>query len=66
VREFVTTLLDTAGLLLIAAGVTVIAWPLAGSGAGLVLGGVIVLFGSWFATADLSGIARKLRRSKRA
>mgnify|MGYP001575299634 CR=1 FL=1 len=63
-REFVTTLLDTAGLLLVAAGVTGAAWPSLGPLA-LVCGGAVVLAGSWLATADVAGIARKLRRSKK-
>jgi hypothetical protein len=63
-REFVTTLLDTAGLLLVAAGVTGGAWASLGPWA-LVCGGGVVLAGSWFASADLSGIARKLRRSSK-
>jgi hypothetical protein len=49
VREFVTTLLDAAGLLLIAAGITGGAWQYVGAWA-LVFGGLAVLAGSWLAS----------------
>jgi hypothetical protein len=49
VREFVTTLLDAAGLSLLAAGVAGGLWPLVGAWA-LCVGGVVVLAGSWLAT----------------
>lgn len=44
-RAFMTTLLDTVGLLLLAAGVAGGAWPFVGAFA-LALGGVVVLVGS--------------------
>jgi hypothetical protein len=47
VRELVTTLLDTLGLLLLAAGAAGGAWRLIGP-AGLAVGGVVVLAGSWW------------------
>jgi hypothetical protein len=47
VRELVTTLLDTLGLLLVAAGATGAAWRLTGPGA-LAVGGLIVLGVSWW------------------
>lgn len=47
-REFVTTLLDALGLLLLAAGVAGGAWPYAGPWA-LSMAGVVVLVGSWLA-----------------
>lgn len=47
-RDFVTTLLDAAGLLLIAAGATGGAWTWLGAWA-LCLGGTVVLLGSWLA-----------------
>lgn len=47
-REFVTTLLDTLGLLLLAAGVAGGLWPWIGAWA-LSIGGAVVLAGSWFA-----------------
>ncbi len=47
-RELVTTLLDTAGLLLIAAGVCALLLPWIGWGA-LLFAGVVVLAGSWLA-----------------
>jgi hypothetical protein len=49
VRDLVTTLLDTTGLLLIAAGVTGGAWEFAGPWS-LSIGGVTVLGGSWLAS----------------
>jgi hypothetical protein len=49
VRELVTTLLDTAGLLLLAAGTTGACWPYIGP-ASLAPGGVVVLAGSWLAS----------------
>lgn len=48
-REFVTTLLDTVGLLLVAAGVSGGLWPLVGAWA-LIVGGLVLLAGSWLAT----------------
>lgn len=48
-REFVTTLLDTTGLLLLAAGVTGGVWAYVGPWA-LSVGGVVVLAGSWLAS----------------
>jgi hypothetical protein len=63
-REFVTTLLDTTGLLLVAAGVTGGAWLYVGPWA-LVCGGAVVLTGSWLATADIRAATRKLRRSSK-
>lgn len=47
-RESVTTLLDTLGLLTFAAGVTGGAWPYLGP-ASLCAGGLVVLGGSWLA-----------------
>jgi hypothetical protein len=47
VRELVTTLLDTLGLLLVAAGTTGAVWRLAGPGA-LAVGGLVVLGVSWW------------------
>jgi len=47
-REFVTTLLDTLGLLAVAAGITGGAWAWVGPWA-LSVGGVVVLSGSWLA-----------------
>lgn len=47
-REFVTTILDTAGLLLVAAGVVGGLWLLVGAWA-LSVGGAVVLAGSWLA-----------------
>lgn len=44
-RDFVTTLLDAAGLSLVAAGVSGGLWPLVGAWA-LCVGGVVVLAGS--------------------
>jgi hypothetical protein len=48
-REFVTTLLDAAGLLLVAAGIAGGTWPFVGAWA-LAFAGVVVLAGSWLAT----------------
>lgn len=48
-RDFVTTLLDTLGLLLIAAGVVGGLWVYVGAWA-LVGGGGVVLAGSWLAS----------------
>jgi hypothetical protein len=48
VSDFVTTLLDAAGLLLLAAGVAGGAWPYVGAWA-LSAAGVVVLVGSWLA-----------------
>jgi hypothetical protein len=48
VRDFVTTLLDTTGVLLVAAGITGGAWLYVGPWA-LSLGGITVLGGSWLA-----------------
>lgn len=50
-RDFVTTLLDATGLLLLAAGVAGGAWPYVGAWA-LSGGGVVVLVGSWLAARD--------------
>jgi hypothetical protein len=47
VRELVTTLLDTLGLLLVAAGATAGVWGLIGP-VGFAAGGVVVLAGSWW------------------
>lgn len=47
-REFVTTLLDAVGLLLVAAGVAGGLWLLVGAWS-LSAAGVVVLGGSWFA-----------------
>ena len=47
-RDLVTTLLDTTGLLLIAAGVTGGAWEFVGPWS-LSIGGATVLSGSWLA-----------------
>jgi len=49
VREFVTTLLDTLGLLLIAAGMVGGAWAYIGASA-LCIGGVVLLAGAWLAS----------------
>jgi len=48
VREFVTTLLDTLGLLLFAAGIVGGAWAYIGAWT-LCVGGVVVLAGSYLA-----------------
>jgi hypothetical protein len=48
VRDLVTTLLDTTGLGLLAAGVTGGLWVWAGAWA-LCAGGVVLLAGSWLA-----------------
>ncbi len=48
-RELVTTLLDTAGLSAIAAGVAGGTWPYVGAW-GLSFGGVVLLVGSALAT----------------
>lgn len=48
-REFTTTLLDTLGLLLLAAGIVGGSWAFIGAWA-LCLGGAVVLAGSWFAS----------------
>jgi len=48
VRDFVTTILDATGLLLIASGVTFGAWEFVGAWA-LSIGGAVVLAGSWLA-----------------
>ena len=52
-RDFVTTLLDSVGLLLLAAGVIGGMWFVVGPWA-LSLGGVVVLVGSW-SVARLDG-----------
>ena len=52
-REFVTTFLDSVGLLLLAAGVIGGMWSVVGPWA-LSLGGVVVLVGSW-SVARLGG-----------
>jgi hypothetical protein len=49
VREFTTTLLDAAGLSLIAAGVAGGLWSLVGAWA-MCAAGLVVLVGSWVAT----------------
>jgi hypothetical protein len=54
VSEFVTTLLDALGLLLVAAGITGGAWLLIGPWA-LSLGGAVVLAGSWLAARGEDG-----------
>jgi len=46
VRDFVTTLLDSVGLFLLAAGVVGGMWSVVGPWA-LSIGGVVVLVGSW-------------------
>lgn len=48
-RDLVTTLLDTTGLFLIAAGVSGGAWQYVGAWA-LAIGGLVVLAGSWLAS----------------
>lgn len=48
-RELVTTLLDTLGLLLIAAGIAVGLWPLVGGWA-FCPAGVVVVGASWLAS----------------
>lgn len=48
-REFVTTLLDTLGLLLVAAGVAGGLWVFVGAWA-LIVGGLVLLTGSWLST----------------
>lgn len=48
-RELVTTLLDTVGLLLIAAGITAGLWTLVG-GWGLCPAGAVIIAGSWLAS----------------
>ena len=45
-RDFVTTLLDSVGLFLLAAGVVGGMWSVVGPWA-LSIGGVVVLVGSW-------------------
>ncbi|WP_242890245.1 hypothetical protein [Actinomadura litoris] len=47
-RELMTTLLDVAGLGLVAAGAAAAVWPWLG-GAGLAVAGGVVLAGSWAA-----------------
>jgi hypothetical protein len=47
VRDLVTTALDTLGLLLVAAGAAAGAYRVIGW-AGLAVGGVVVLAGSWW------------------
>ena len=47
-RDFVTTLLDATGLLMVSAGVTFGAWQFVGP-VSLAGGGVVVLGGSWLA-----------------
>jgi hypothetical protein len=49
VRDLMTTLLDTLGLLLIAAGITAGLLPIVGGWA-FCAGGVTVVLGSWLAT----------------
>jgi hypothetical protein len=56
-RELVTTLLDVAGLGLVAAGAAAAVWPWIGA-AGLGVGGVVVLAGSWLA-ARVGGGGRR-------
>lgn len=53
-REFVTTLLDAAGLGLVAAGVTGGTWTYIGPWA-LSVGGGVVLAGSWLASRGDGG-----------
>lgn len=48
-RELVTTLLDTVGLLLVAAGIAAGLWPLVG-GWGLCPAGAVILGGSLLAS----------------
>jgi hypothetical protein len=48
VREWVTTVLDALGLLLVATGAAAGVFPLIGW-AGLAVGGGVVLTGSWWA-----------------
>lgn len=45
----ITTLLDTLGLLLLAAGLAAAVWPLIGAAA-LIIAGLVVLTGSWWAS----------------
>lgn len=47
-RELMTTLLDVAGLGLVAAGAAAAVWPWLGA-AGLAVAGGVVLGGSWLA-----------------
>jgi len=58
VREEVTTVLDAVGLLLLAAGATAAAWQLIGPAA-LAIGGVVVLAGSWLASALTAKAGRR-------
>ncbi|MET8297406.1 hypothetical protein ABZW02_25610 [Streptomyces sp. NPDC005180] len=53
-RTVVTTLLDAAGLLLVAAGAGAALWPLTAGGA-LGAAGVVVLSGSWLAARQDGG-----------
>ncbi|NYT96318.1 hypothetical protein [Salinispora sp. H7-4] len=48
-RDGVTLGLDVLGLLLVAAGVGVAVAALAGTGAGMIVAGVVVLAGRWWA-----------------
>lgn len=56
-RELLTTLLDIAGLALLAAGAAAAVWPWIGA-AGLAVAGVVVLAGSWLATRLGGGESR--------
>lgn len=61
-QNLVTTLLDTLGLLLVAAGLAAAAWMLIGPAA-LVVGGLVVLAGSWWASIGQARVAmRRLNR----
>lgn len=53
-REFTTTLLDTTGLLLVAAGIVGGCWAFVGPWS-LSLGGAVVLAGSWLASRGDGG-----------
>lgn len=53
-RELMTTLLDAAGLSLVAAGACAAAYPVIGW-AGLMVSGGVVLVGSWLAARQGAG-----------
>ncbi|WP_320067876.1 hypothetical protein [Micromonospora sp. RTGN7] len=55
VHEFVTVALDVLGLVLIAAGLGVIVGRLVGPGSGLIVAGVAVLAGRWWADRARAG-----------
>lgn len=63
VQSLITTLLDALGLLLVAAGLAAAAWTVIGPAA-LLVAGVVVLCGSWWATVGTARVAaRRLARA---